>query len=93
MLVPARLSSGDAARDLIALVNPGFARVEASLSRDGRVVLGPTRCDRIEDEVRIAFSARCLSASAALSIRTYSLDLLLRESTSRVPVSFSVLLP
>ena len=94
VLIPARLSSGDAVRDLIALVNPGFARAEASLSQNKRVVFGPVRCERIEDEVRIAFSTRCvMTLPTSFPSGAYSLDLTFRESTSRDTVSFSVLLP
>ncbi len=93
-VVPARLAAGEPPRELVALVNPGFARVEARLKQGEREVVPATRCERIEGQVRIAFSVRCvLAAPSAFAPGTYRLELVLRESTSSETVPFAVLIP
>jgi hypothetical protein len=93
-VVPAQLAAGEPARELVALVNPGFARVEARLKQGAREVVPATRCERIEGQVRIAFSVRCvLAAPAAFAPGSYQLELVLRESTSSETVPIAVLIP
>lgn len=79
--------------ELIALINPGFARAEARVVRDGKEIVATTRCTDISGEIRIAYSSRCvLSANPPLH-GDYVLELTLRETTSRDTISFPILIP
>lgn len=92
-IIPTKMAGGDETK-LVAYVNPGSARVKASLSKEGHDVVGATACNKIESGVRIAYSVRCvIPLPDRLASGRYDLRLSLKEAMSETPITMSVLIP